>query len=47
MSGIRTFATLGEAMRAGFYVYDKVPNGYLVRTRTAAGYALAIVDLTL
>lgn len=46
MSGIQTFKTLKEAIAAGFHVYDKTSFGYLVRTRTAAGYALAIVDLT-
>jgi hypothetical protein len=43
MSGIVVFHSLSEALRAGFDVYDTTPSGYLVRTRTAAGWAFAIV----
>jgi hypothetical protein len=43
MHGIMTFSSLSEAIRAGFQVYDRTSDGYLVRTRTAAGWALAIV----
>jgi hypothetical protein len=45
MAGIMVFSSIGEAMRAGFQVYDRTSNGYLVRTRTAHGWALAIVDV--
>lgn len=45
MAGIQTFSTLSEAMRAGFHYWDKTENGILVRTRTAAGWALAIVTM--
>ena len=41
--GIVRFETLAEAVRAGFEAFDRTENGYLVRTRTAAGWALAIV----
>jgi hypothetical protein len=41
--GILTFKTLGEAIRAGYQVYDRIPDGFLVRTRTDAGWALALV----
>lgn len=44
MPGIMVFATLSAAIRAGYQVYDRIPQGYLVRTRTTRGYALAIVD---
>jgi hypothetical protein len=43
MHGIMTFSSLGEAVRAGFQVYERTSDGYLVRTRTTAGWALAIV----
>jgi hypothetical protein len=46
MAGIVTFKSLMEAIRAGFQVYDRTSEGYLVRTRTQAGWALAVVVLT-
>jgi hypothetical protein len=46
MAGIRVFKTLGEALRAGYHVYDKSPTGHLVRIRIGTGWALAIVDHT-
>ncbi len=45
MAGIVTFTTLAEALRWGFQVYDTAPEGYLVRKRTPAGMALALVVL--
>ena len=38
-----TFATLDAALKAGFHVYDRIAEGYLVRTRTPKGLALALV----
>jgi hypothetical protein len=43
MPGIMVFKTLADALRAGYHVYDRTDHGYLVRTRTAAGWAMAIV----
>jgi hypothetical protein len=43
MQGILTFTSLQEALHAGFQVYDRTSDGYLVRTRTSAGWALARV----
>jgi hypothetical protein len=43
MHGIMTFSSLTDALRAGFQIFDRTSDGYLVRTRTAAGWALAIV----
>jgi len=37
--------SLADALRAGYAIYDRNENGYLVRTRTAAGWAFAIVDV--
>jgi hypothetical protein len=39
MAGIRVFASVSEALRAGFHVYDRPSSGYLVRTRTSHGWA--------
>jgi hypothetical protein len=45
MTGLVVFRSLAEALRAGFEVYDRTPNGYVVRTRTEMGWALALVEL--
>ena len=37
MAGIQVFKTLADALRAGYSVYDRTEDGYLVRTRTAGG----------
>lgn len=39
------FRTVADAVSAGFQVYDRTDCGYLVRTKTSAGWALALVDL--
>lgn len=43
MPGIQVFKTLADALRAGYSVYDRTEHGYLVRTRTASGWAMALV----
>jgi hypothetical protein len=43
MPGIVVFRSLAEAFRAGYDVFDRTDHGYLVRTRTASGWALALV----
>lgn len=45
MAGIVRFTSVADAVRAGFQVYDRTSDGYLVRTRTSAGWALAVVVL--
>ncbi|MBV9272180.1 MAG: hypothetical protein JO165_13885 [Candidatus Eremiobacteraeota bacterium] len=45
MSLLPEFATLTAALRAGYQVYDRTAIGYLVRTRTAHGWAIAAVRL--
>jgi len=42
MQGLLVFPSLAEAIRAGFQVWDRTCNGYLVRIRTANGWALAL-----
>jgi hypothetical protein len=43
VAGLLVFHSLAEALRAGFHVYDKTPEGYLVRVKTASGWAMAVV----
>jgi hypothetical protein len=43
MAGIVTFRNLVDAIRAGYTVYDKTGTDYLVRMKTARGWALAVV----
>jgi hypothetical protein len=45
MAGIMVFSSVSEALRAGFQVYDRTSGGYLIRTRTVRGWALAVVDV--
>lgn len=45
MTGIRVFSTLEEALKAGFVVFDRIPEGYLVRKDQGNNFALAIVKL--
>jgi hypothetical protein len=35
MAGLMVFKSLADALRAGFQIYDRTADGYLVRTRTA------------
>lgn len=42
---MKVFLSLDDAIKAGYQTYDRWEHGYIVRTRTAAGWALAIVDL--
>jgi hypothetical protein len=44
MAGVVVFKTLSEALRAGYHVYERTERGYLVRTRTSAGWAMAMVS---
>jgi len=42
--GIIRFSSLAEAIRQGYQVYDKTPTGYLLRIRTAQGWAMALYE---
>ena len=44
MAGLMVFKSLADALRAGYQVYDRTADGYLVRTRTSAGWAIALVS---
>ena len=41
--GLKIFRSLREAKDAGFDIYDRTPDGYLVRIKTEAGYQFALV----
>jgi hypothetical protein len=43
MAGIMVFETLAEAVRLGFRIYDRMPDGYVVQRQTESGLALALV----
>jgi hypothetical protein len=45
MTGIKVFSTVEEALQAGFVVFDRIPEGYLVRKDLGHNFALAIVKL--
>jgi hypothetical protein len=44
MAGLMVFKSLADALRAGFQIYDRTQEGYLVRTRTEHGWAMALVS---
>ncbi|MGD0472700.1 MAG: hypothetical protein ABSB70_05730 [Candidatus Velthaea sp.] len=46
MQGFLVFKSLTEAIRAGFHVYDRTADGYLVRTRTSSGWAFAFAKMS-
>ena len=41
--GITVFSSIAEALRQGFQIWDRTEYGYLARTRTANGFAFAMV----
>ena len=43
MNGIQVFHSINEALRAGFQVYDKTREGYLVRIQQKGQWAFALV----
>jgi hypothetical protein len=46
MAGLMVFTTLAAALMAGFQVFDKTSDGFLVRTKTANGWAMALVKIS-
>jgi len=42
-AGIKVFQSLEEARAAGFTLYEKRPDGYLVRRDDGHSFALALV----
>ena len=44
MTGVMVFNSVSEALRAGYQVYDRTADGYLVRIQTSRGWAMALVN---
>ncbi len=45
MKGIRVFSSVEEAQAAGFTIFERIPEGYLVRKDSGANFALAVVKI--
>jgi hypothetical protein len=45
MQGIRVFASLEDARREGYFLFDKTADGYLVRRDLGGRFALAVVKI--
>lgn len=43
-AGITVFCSLGEALRAGFQIYDRTATGYVVRARLNGYRQIALVE---
>ena len=43
-AGITVFRSLGEAIRAGFEIYDRTATGYVVRARLNGCWQTALVE---
>jgi hypothetical protein len=43
MKGVVVFRSITDALRAGYQVCGRTEDGYLVRVRTTAGWAMALV----
>ena len=44
MNGLLVFKSITEALSAGYQVYDRTADGYLVRIQTKSGWAMALVN---
>ncbi len=42
MPGYMTFKSIRAALQAGYQVFDRTEDGYLVRIQTDTGWALAL-----
>ena len=45
MQGIRVFASLDEARREGFSIFEKIEDGFLMRRDEGGRFALALVRI--
>jgi hypothetical protein len=41
---MKAFYRLSDALALGYHVWERTEFGYVVRIRTAKGYALALVE---
>ena len=42
--GMQIFRSIGEAIRAGFVVYDRTPSGFVVRILVDGRWQMALVE---
>jgi hypothetical protein len=42
--GLLVFRSIGEALRAGFHIYDRTPTGYIVRCNAGGRWQMALVE---
>jgi Ca2+-binding EF-hand superfamily protein len=47
MAGIMVFTSLAEALRAGFQIYDRNSDGYIMRIQTTQGWQMALAKLAI
>ena len=45
MTGIRVFSSVEDAQAAGFTIFERIPEGYLVRKDSGANFMLAVVKI--
>lgn len=43
--GVVVFRSIGEAQRAGFYVYDRTATGFIARTNLNGRWATALIEI--
>ncbi|GAC1651927.1 MAG: hypothetical protein NVS9B12_00790 [Vulcanimicrobiaceae bacterium] len=44
MTGLLVFSSVSAALSAGYQVYDRTADGYIVRIQTRSGWAMALVN---
>jgi hypothetical protein len=42
--GMLVFRSVGEALKAGFQIYDRTANGYIARARIDGYWQIALVE---
>lgn len=42
--GMLVFRSVGEALKAGFQIYDRTPNGYIARARIDGYWQMALIE---
>jgi hypothetical protein len=45
MNGVRVFSSVEQAQAAGFTIFERIPEGYLVRKFSGVHFALAVVKI--
>jgi hypothetical protein len=42
--GMLVFRSIGEALKAGFQIYDRTPNGYIARAKIDGYWQMALIE---